>query len=267
MTALMLRHSGYWGRELLDSDSDIVLVDLIEAEIPADMAGRYSRIYRIASWDDMAGLGLVAGDLLAGGVDVCMVYSPTEFTQFAAGYLRTVLSAAPNPLSVVLATRDKRVMKQVATKAGLHTTTWRTVHADTVADDLAAVADEVGFPLVAKPVNGFGTQNTDVIGSPEELADYARRAFDLKVPSATDMFVCEQFVPGVEYHADALLNDGQISSILVSRYLVNPRDRVPQAWLAGSGTRSVALRGRWRRSRPGSSGASRKVCRPAGGAR
>ncbi|MDG4829588.1 ATP-grasp domain-containing protein [Solwaraspora sp. WMMD1047] len=224
MTTLMLRHSAYWGRELLDSDTDVVLIDLIEADVPAALAGRYSRIYRVESWSDMAGLSLIAGDLIASGVDVRMVYSPTELTQFAAGYLRTALSATPNPLSVVLATRDKRVMKNLAAKAGLRVTNWETVHADRVADDLARVAEQVGFPLVAKPVNGFGTQHTDVIESPEQLADYARRAFDGKVPSATDMFVCERFVPGAEYHADALLDGGRIVSILVSRYLVNPRD-------------------------------------------
>jgi len=224
MSVVVLRHSGYWGRELIDSETDLILIDLRDATLSEDAERRYSRTYRIESWGDLTALGRIAGDLLDGDVTVDMIYSPTEFTQSAAGYLRAALSPTPNPVTVVLATRDKRVMKQLANRAGVRTTTWRTVHADTLEADTTAVATEIGFPVVAKPVDGFGTMDTDVIHDAGELDAYAQRVLAVDNPSGADMFVCEGFVEGEEFHADGLFDGGEIVSFVLSRYLVSPRD-------------------------------------------
>lgn len=224
MSVVVLRHSGYWGRELIDSETDLILIDLRDATLSEDAERRYSRTYRIESWGDLTALGRIAGDLLDGDVTVDMIYSPTEFTQGAAGHLRAALSPTPNPVSVVLATRDKRVMKQLANRAGVRTTTWRTVHADTLEADTTAVATEIGFPVVAKPVDGFGTMDTDVIRSADELAAYAQRMLVGDPASGADMFVCEAFVEGDEFHADGVFDDGELVSFLLSRYHVSPRD-------------------------------------------
>jgi biotin carboxylase len=223
MTVVVLRHSGYWCKELLASETNLVLVDLADSVVPDDAITRYSRVYRVRDWGDLGALAAIAGDLATAGEDVAMVYSPTEYTQAAAGYLRAALGLDPGAVRAVLATRDKRLMKQLAEQAGLAATPWCTVRGAELERDLEQVAATLRFPVVAKPVDGFGTIDTEVLESVEDISEHASRV-RLGQPGGPQMFAVEQFVEGTEYHADALLNDGEPVVLVISRYTVPPRD-------------------------------------------
>lgn len=223
MAVLVMRHSGYWCRELLAGEADLVLVDLTDSVVPDDVLARYSRVYRVADWEDLGTLSAIAGDLSTRSETIDMVYSPTEYTQTAAGYLRAALGLDPHAVRAVLATRDKRLMKRLAEEVGLAATPWCTVRSAELESDLGHVAAALSFPVVAKPVDGFGTIDTEVLDSVAALRAYASQV-RLGQPDGPQMFACEQFVAGPEYHADALLDGGEPVVLVISRYAVPPRD-------------------------------------------
>lgn len=223
VSVVVLRHSGYWCRELLESDLDLILVDRANAALPDNVLTRYSRIYQVTDWGDLAALAVIAGDLATAEDPVAMVYSPTEYTQSAAGYLRAALGIDSHAPRAVLATRDKRFMKHMAAKAGLVATPWCTIRGSDLERNLAQVVETLRFPAVVKPVDGFGTIDTEVVDSIDSLREHADRV-GLGEPEGPQMLAVEQFVDGPEYHADALLDGGEPVVLVISRYAVPPRD-------------------------------------------
>ncbi|MCF3120525.1 ATP-grasp domain-containing protein [Streptomyces arenae] len=224
---LLVRYSPYWAAPVLDRDDvDLYVVhERTPQGLAPDALARCRKVYYVSSFDALEELSAVAADLVSEGVGIDKVMSANEFSQYAAAYLAHLLAADQPASSVVLSTRDKRLMKQRARAAGLHTARARSVPdpaalADTDAA-LAEVEGGVGYPAVLKPANGWGTVSTTVVRDREQLraalADF-RYAPELR----SRQLLLEEYIAGEEFHVDAVWRDGEPWILRISRYVTPP---------------------------------------------
>jgi biotin carboxylase len=144
------------------------------------------------------------------------------------------------PRSAAVASTDKGAFHATAEKASVNTYRWR--HS-TDLDSLAAQAAEVGFPLVAKPVDGAGKKGLALVETPAQLAaalEYAARH------SAAGGVVIEQFLRGRDLTIDVFMREGRAAFTAVHEKIVEPgwsfriRGHVTPAPLAAETHRRLA---------------------------
>jgi hypothetical protein len=99
--------------------------------------------------------------------------------------------------STVLRTLDKSNLKQVLRRVGIETARDRVV---TAARDARHCADEVGFPLVLKPLTGSGGLETWRVDTREQL----EHALDFLEPSPQNAVLVEEHLNGQELCIDTV---------------------------------------------------------------
>lgn len=119
--------------------------------------------------------------------------------------------------------RDKEQMKQVLDAAGIRTPWHRT--ATTVAGVWEA-AEQVGFPLIVKPIAGAGSADTYRVDSSGELSDVLPRLRHVPVVSI------EEFVDGEELTFDTICADGQVLFEHVLWYRPRPLQMRMHEWVS-----------------------------------
>ncbi|MEU6173855.1 ATP-grasp domain-containing protein [Streptantibioticus parmotrematis] len=228
MNVLLVRYSPYWAAPVLDRD-DVKLYVVHERTpqgLGAEALARFERVYYVSSFDALEELSAVAADLISEDVAIDKVMSSNEFSQYAAAHLAHLLGADEPSASVVLATRDKRLMKHHARRAGLHTARTRSVPdpaalVDAGDEALAELESAVGYPAVVKPANGWGTVSTTVAHDRDALRS-ALRDFRYAPELRSQQLLVEEFIDGEEFHVDAVWRDGEPWIFCVSRYVTPP---------------------------------------------
>lgn len=215
---------------LLDSALDVyvVLDDFdVEYENPDwELLARAARVYRVSEFDSLEEVSAVAADLWLRGVSADRIISFTEFSQFGAGYLAVLLGDSADPLRHV-AYRDKRLMKQRVAAAGIRTAAWVGLPDRADQRDLAAVCDQLVFPIVVKPVSGGGAIGTFAVASAEELAPKLAALGPVPIVKSRQL-IAEEFVTGRELHIDAMWDGDEPLFLVVSTYFT-PRLKVLEA--------------------------------------
>ncbi|MGB5511513.1 MAG: hypothetical protein WBM87_07385 [Woeseiaceae bacterium] len=119
--------------------------------------------------------------------------------------------------------RDKEAMKVALDKAGIRTP--RHVAVDSVAGCWSAVED-IGFPVILKPIDGAGSADTYRVASREEL----RAVLPLlrHVPTIS----VEEFIDGEEYTFDTITIDGEIAYYNVAWYRPRPLIARSNEWIS-----------------------------------
>lgn len=183
-------------------------------------------------WTDFTELAALAGEL-RGRVDA--VATLWEGAMVAAGFLRDLMSLPGQPTAEAVRFTDKAVMKSVLHAAGVPVAAHRVVHE---ASEIPAAAAELGgFPVVVKPLTGFGSTNTHVIRDRRDLERMRAEIFTRRLDASAFFraepafrplddqggFVVEQFVRiRNEYHCDAFWAGGDSVYQIPGRYNVPP---------------------------------------------
>jgi hypothetical protein len=178
---------------------------------------RYAGIYRISSMNSIAELSAVAAHLLFIDAGIDKVVTHTEQTQYAAGYIAHLLGLDHYSPHLSLYTRDKRAMKTRAAAAGLPVPHYLSLPNAGRTAEIGRIEATVGYPLVLKPANGWGSIHTTLVHGRAELAA-ALAGVDLHTGLWSDHLVAEEFIAGDEFHADAVWRDGEPWVFFVSRY-------------------------------------------------
>lgn len=120
--------------------------------------------------------------------------------------------------------RDKARMKSVLRAAGIpcarHQLVART-------DDALSFAEEVGFPLVAKPPAGAGAQATYRLDGPEALHAWLEAAR----ANPEEVWLLEEFLVGKEHTFDSVTIDGRTVWASFSDYEPPPLDVLRNPWV------------------------------------
>jgi len=126
-----------------------------------------------------------------------------------AARVREALSIPGMGVEQATAFRDKERMKQILDAAGILTPR----HAEAETDDQAkAAAEQIGFPLIVKPVSGAGSADTHRVDSMPELERVLPGLRHVKAISV------EEFIRGEEFTFDTVCAGGEILFYNVSWY-------------------------------------------------
>jgi biotin carboxylase len=119
--------------------------------------------------------------------------------------------------------RDKQVMKERVQAAGLRVPRSRRVHN---AAQVRETAEEIGYPLILKPIAGAGCADTYKVTSPAEL--------DAVLPllGGLSQASCEEYIEGEELTYDTLCIGGKPVMENVSQYLPKPLEARTVEWIS-----------------------------------
>lgn len=120
--------------------------------------------------------------------------------------------------------RDKALMKATLREAGLPCARHRLVH---TADDAWAFAQEVGFPLVAKPPAGAGARNTERLANSTALTEW----LVVNPPQADDPLLLEEFLTGREHSLETVTINGKAVWHSLTHYDPTPLQVIEQPWV------------------------------------
>lgn len=165
-------------------------------------------------------------DILARALDgrgVDRVESLWEPTVILAARVRERLELPGMSADTVLGFRDKQLMKERALAAGARVPRSRRA---TTAAQVRAAAQELGFPVVVKPIAGAGTATTWRV---DDLA-----GLDARLPALAQVaeVSVEEFVVGDEHTYDALCIDGVAVLESVTRYYPPPLIARNEEWIS-----------------------------------
>ena len=140
-----------------------------------------------------------------------------------AAHIREVFGLPGMTVEQTLPFRDKEQMKRTLDAAGIRTP-WH-LSVQTVAGVWAA-AEQIGYPIIVKPIAGAGSADTYRVDSDEELTDVLpllRHVPELSV---------EEFVDGEEFTFDTICADGRILFEHVLWYRPRPLQMRLHEWVS-----------------------------------
>ncbi|MEQ1501214.1 MAG: ATP-grasp domain-containing protein [Myxococcota bacterium] len=157
------------------------------------------------------------------GKNIDRIEAQWEPLVILAAKLREAFGVPGMSLDTVMGFRDKQLMKERVAAAGL-----RVPHARRVRSgpEARAAADEIGFPLIVKPIAGAGSADTYRVDDEAEL----ERVLQLTkhVPEVS----VEEFVEGEEFTYDTVCVDGVPRFENVAQYLPRPLDARTHEWIS-----------------------------------
>ena len=122
--------------------------------------------------------------------------------------------------------RDKELMKQRLRAAGLRVPRSRRVH---TAAQAREAAEEIGFPLVLKPIGGAGCADTFKVDSWADLERTLPALGNLTEAS------CEEYIEGEELTFDTVCIGGKPAIENVTMYLPKPLEAATNEWVSPMG--------------------------------
>lgn len=148
--------------------------------------------------------------------EIAAVLTPGENAIEIGGEVRSAFGIAGLQRNQAEAVRNKWIMKQMLHQRGIRTSaTAIAIHES----DYERFADRVGFPLIVKPLSGFGTINTFKLSDRDELKDYVHKT---RKQGQRDLL--EEYIVGTEFHCDSIVSKGKVVFSSVSQYLYNCLD-------------------------------------------
>ncbi|HET9627772.1 MAG TPA: hypothetical protein VFP84_40720 [Kofleriaceae bacterium] len=196
--------------------------DTPAAALPAQLKRHlhdYLQVPRLLDDDDV--VDRVTGWLR--GREVDRVLANWEVMVLSAARLRERFGVPGMTVDTVRGFRDKQLMKERVAAAGLRVP--RAVRVRTVAETRAA-ADQIGFPLIVKPIAGAGSADTYRVDDGPGLDAVLARMHHVKEAS------CEEFVAGDEFTFDTVSIAGVPAFANVAQYLPRPLDARSHEWIS-----------------------------------
>jgi biotin carboxylase len=157
------------------------------------------------------------------GREVDRVLANWEVMVLIAARLRERFGVPGMTVDTVNGFRDKQLMKERVAAAGLRVP--RAVRVRTIAETRAA-AEQIGFPLIVKPIAGAGSADTYRVDDAAALDSVLARMQHVREAS------CEEFVEGDEYTFDTVSIGGVPAYANVAQYLPRPLDARSHEWIS-----------------------------------
>ena len=123
----------------------------------------------------------------------------------------------------VLGFRDKQIMKERVKAAGLRVPKSRRVTSE---KEIRAAVEEIGYPLVLKPIAGAGSADTYRVGDKAELETVMKAMRHVQEAS------CEEYIEGEEFTYDTVSIAGKPAYENVAQYLPKPIEARNVEWIS-----------------------------------
>ncbi len=157
------------------------------------------------------------------GRTVDRVLSNWEVLVILAARLRERWGVPGMSVDAVNGFRDKQLMKERVKAAGLRVPKSKRVITE---KEVRAAAEEIGYPLILKPIAGAGSADTHKVTSDAEL-EAAMKAMR-GVPEAS----CEEYIEGEEFTFDTVCINGKPAYENVAAYLPKPLEMRTLEWVS-----------------------------------
>lgn len=144
---------------------------------------------------------------------IVALLTPGENAIEIGGELRSTFGIPGLQKNQAEAVRNKWIMKQMLHQRGIRTSATAIALS---ASDYEEFVEENGFPIIVKPLSGFGTINTFKISTINELNYYLDHT---RKEHQKDLL--EEFISGKEFHCDSIISKGHVVFSSVSQYLYN----------------------------------------------
>ena len=119
--------------------------------------------------------------------------------------------------------RDKEIMKERVRAAGLRVPRSRRVRTE---KEVRATAEEIGFPLILKPIAGAGSADTYQVRTQAELEETLPKMRGVKEAS------CEEYIEGEEFTFDTVCIGGEPAYENIAQYLPKPIEARSLEWVS-----------------------------------
>ena len=192
--------------------------------IPPELRDRLSGHWRV---EDALDPGQVAEAVkgLAGQLGrVDRLVGALEQLQVPLAQVREWLGIEGMDVATAMNVRDKPRMKEVLREAGIPCARHRLVHAP---EEARAFAEEVGFPLVAKPPAGAGSQATYRLDDRQALDGWLSAA----PPRGETPALLEEFLVGEEHTYDSVTLGGRPVWASIADYRPPPLEVLRNPWI------------------------------------
>lgn len=178
--------------------------------ISPELAGLLERYAAVRSLLDGADVARIAREV-APGAGFARVETIDEPAVVTAAHVRSVLGLPGTSVESAIASRDKAAMKERLRASGLPCAASARVEDPAAAREFAR---REGFPVVLKPIDGFGTLDTFRCAEEPELD----RALERLDPTRERPAIVEEFVEGHEGFLDAVVADGKVVHDFIGHY-------------------------------------------------
>lgn len=206
---------------LLEDKINLILIlddfDIAHVKLDNDIFNKITKFYRVSHFDSIDELSAIHVDISQAGFKIDKIVSPAEYSQYGAGFLSALFKPTNFSLELAVASRDKRKMKFLVKKSGIKTAKFISIPDYKDLKQRQNIKDEIGFPLVIKPVNGLGTMTTAKIQSFEKLNHFLDN-IEFEAAIHSNHLIAESFIDGEEYHVDALWENAEPLLISISKY-------------------------------------------------
>ena len=179
----------------------------------------YLQVPRILAEDDV--MDRVTAWLRGKSVD--RVLSNWEPTVILAARLRERWGMPGMSVDAVRGFRDKQLMKERVRAAGLRVPRSRRVKTEA---EMRAAAEEIGYPLVLKPIAGAGSADTYRVDDAKQLDETIPKMRGVTEAS------CEEYVRGEEFTFDTVSIQGKPAFENVAAYLPKPLEARSEEWIS-----------------------------------
>ena len=140
-----------------------------------------------------------------------------------AARLRAALGVSGLSVDDAIAFRNKDIMKARVAAAGIRTPKHRGAK---TAAEVRAAAEEIGYPLIIKPIDGAGSMDTFRVDDATEL-----EAAIKKVPHIDHVNI-EEFIEAEEFTFDTVCVDGKMQFFNVGYYRPRPLAARSNEWIS-----------------------------------
>jgi biotin carboxylase len=196
-----------------DASKD-ALPDLVKRSLSA-----YLQVPRLLDEDDV----LQRVSTWLAGRQVDQVLSNWEPLVILAARIRERWGIPGMSVDTVTAFRDKQIMKERVAAAGLRVPRSRRVRTEA---EVRAAAEEIGYPLILKPIAGAGSADTYRCRTQAELE--AAIVATRHVQEAS----CEEYIEGDEFTFDAVSINGTPAYENIAAYLPKPIEMRSIEWIS-----------------------------------
>jgi biotin carboxylase len=213
----------YFTRGLAEVGARVVGIgDQPEDALPEIARTSLSAYFQIDSFSDANGvIDRVRG--ITSQISIDQVESLWEPLMILAAQIREANLLPGMTVHETIPFRDKEVMKEVLDGAGIRTPRHRRCHS---IGECVAAADEIGYPIIVKPIAGAGSADTYRASDRSELEEVAPL---LKhVPEVS----VEEFIEGEEFTFDTVCAGGKVLFENISWYRPRPLLQRQLEWVS-----------------------------------
>lgn len=180
---------------------------VVGLDLPAELADQWPDCLAMDFSDEATAVATI--EAFAAEKPLAAILAVDDSGSLLAAAASKALRLPHNRPGAALAARDKFIMRQMLSGAGIRSPRFA---AYDLSQDAAEIATQIDFPVVVKPLNLNGSRGVMRANSADEFVNVVERLRHIVRASSGEevgaRMIVESFIPGVEVAVEGLINQG-----------------------------------------------------------